>query len=256
MKKGIKKIFNYFGFEIKKVKKNSMQIGSSGRPVGRMDSLLEDLKKRGLICNTILDVGANRTNWSRLAKKVYPSAHYCLIEPQVEMKKNLEDFCHEFENSVYFLAGAGPKKEALTFTVWDNLTGSSFLPLADEHLKKAGKQREVEIITIDDLIESSQINMPDLIKLDVQGFELEALKGAEKTFGHTEVYILEASFFSFNDGPGMPVFSDVVNFMLERDYMVYDFPGFERRPLDGALAQCDICFVQRNGFLRNSNEWR
>jgi hypothetical protein len=153
------------------------------------------------------------------------------------------------------LAGAGAKKGVLTLTIWDDLYGSSFLPKQDDNLKIAGRQREIEIITIDDLIESSKIKPPEIIKLDIQGFELEALKGAEKTFGYTEAYILEVSLFSFSDVPGMPVLSDVINFMLERDYVVYDFPGFLRRPLDGALGQCDICFVKRNGFLRSSNDW-
>jgi hypothetical protein len=117
-------------------------------------------------------------------------------------------------------------------------------------LKKQGSRERVEIITIDDLIDSGKIDNPELIKLDIQGFELEALKGAQKTFGYTEVYILEVSFFQF--WPGSTIFSDVVNFMLERDYVVYDFAGFWRRPLDGALGQCDVCFVKRNGFLRSS----
>jgi len=255
MKKVIKKIFKLCGLEIRKIKQMSNVIGSDNRPIGRMDLLLEDLKKRGLTCQTIIDVGANRTNWSRLAKKIFSSANICLIEPQIEMKKNLENFCQEFENSVYFLAGAGAKKDVLTFTIWDDLAGSSFLPKPDDELKNSGKQREIEIITIDDLINSLKVKLPELIKLDIQGFELEALKGAEKTFGYTEVYILEVSLFSFTDVQGMPILSDVINFMLERDYVVYDFAGFLRRPLDGALGQCDICFVKKNGFLRKSNDW-
>ena len=255
MKKVIKKIFKLCGFEITKIKQLSDVIGSDDRPIGRMDLLLEDLQKRGLTCQTIIDVGANRTIWSRLAKKIFTSADICLIEPQIEMKMNLENFCQEFENSVYFLAGAGAKKDVLTFTIWDDLAGSSFLPKPDDKLKSSGKQREIEIITIDDLINSSKVKMPELIKLDIQGFELEALKGAEKTFGYTEVYILEVSLFSFTDVQGMPILSDVINFMLERDYVVYDFAGFLRRPLDGALGQCDICFVKKNGFLRKSNDW-
>jgi FkbM family methyltransferase len=248
---GLKEIEN----EVVEEQGSQIAIGSDHRPVGRMDFLLEDLKKRGLKCQTVLDVGANVTSWSRMAKNIYSSANFYLIEPLIEMKEGLMKFCEEFENSTYFLAGAGAKKGVLTLTIWKDLAGCSFLPKPDDKLKIIGKQREVEILTIDDLIDSSKMKTPELIKLDVQGFELEALKGAEKTFGYTEVYILEVSLFSFSDVPGMPILSEVVNFMLERDYVVYDFPGFLRRPLDGALGQCDICFVKRNGFLRNSNEW-
>lgn len=253
MKKTIKNILKFSGYEIRKVRQ--IAIGSINRPVGRMESLLEDLKIRGLLCQTILDVGANITSWSRMAKKIFTSANFCLIEPQLEMKEALDGFCKEFDNSVYFLAGAGAKKDILILTIGDDLESASFLPKPDEKLRKSGKQRKIEIITIDDLIDSSKIRLPELIKLDVQGFELEALKGAEKTFGYTEVYILEVSFFHFGDSFNMPIFSDVINFMLERDYVVYDFAGFARRPFDGALGQCDICFVKRNGFLRKSNRF-
>ncbi len=43
--------------------------------------------------------------------------------------------------------------------------------------------------------------------------------------------------------------------MFERGYVIYDIPGYLRRPLDGALAQLDICFVKSNSFLRNSIKW-
>lgn len=251
-KRLLKKIVRQLGYDLKKSQQAVPVIASNKRPVGSMLFLLEDLKQRGLDCKTILDVGANRTKWSRTAQKVYPEADFCLIEPQVEMEEKLKQFCEEFESSTYFLAGAGAEKDTLTLTVWDDLSGSSFTPKPDKELKEAGKQREVEVITIDDLIDAQVLRAPELIKLDIQGFELEALKGAKKTFGHTEVYILEVSLFPFG---GMPMFSDVINFMLERGYVAYDFPGFLRRPYDGALGQCDICFVKKDGFLRESNAW-
>lgn len=254
MKRIIKNILRATGYEIKRT--NPIKdIGSDKRPVGSMKLLLEDLKQRGLNCNTILDIGANKATWSRMAKKVFPEAKFCLIEPQIEMKDELENFCKEFKNAIYILAGAGAKKDILTLTIWDDLAGSSFLPPPDDNLKTIGKQREIEMIAIDDLIASSKLKIPELIKLDIQGYEIEALKGAEKTFGGTEVYLIEVSLFSFSDVPGQPTLSDVVNFMLERNYVVYDFPGFLRRPLDGALGQCDICFVKKDGIFRKSNSW-
>lgn len=257
IKNMIRKALKLTGYEIRRIEHSGIaEVGSERRPVGSFKLLLQDLKKRGLICKTILDVGANRGHWSRMAKEVYPDASFYLIEPQIEMKQDLQNFCMQFKDSAYLLAGAGAKKGKLTLTVWDDLAGSSFLPTANSNLLEVGKQREVEIVTIDDLLDSSKLALPDLVKLDIQGFELEALRGAERTFGSTEVFILEVSLFPFNDGPGMPTFADVINFMLERDYVVYDFPGFLRRPLDGALGQCDVCFVKRDGFLRRSNDWR
>ena len=61
--------------------------------------------------------------------------------------------------------------------------------------------------------------------------------------------------FSFGTGDKMPEFAEVIAFMKARGYVAYDFPGFLRRPLDQALGQCDICFVQENGFLRSSHAW-
>jgi FkbM family methyltransferase len=260
MKKFINRQLQKFGYQI--VHKNDLtfqypsESSYSSLPIGRMDSLLADLKSRGLTCNTILDVGANITDWSRMAIRIFPTANFFLIEPQIELKSNLDSFCSEYPNSGYFLGGAGAHLEQRLLTLWDDLAGSSFLPYINEDLVQAGKQRLVDIVTIDELITTSKLAIPELIKLDIQGFELEALKGAEMTFGYTEVYILEVSLFSFSDVPGQPEFAEVVEFMKARHYVVYDFPGFLRRPYDGALGQCDVCFVKENGFLRTSNDWR
>lgn len=261
MKKIIGKLANRMlqplGYEIVSThyKNTILAPGSPKRPVGKMDLLLEDLKVRGLNCRTILDVGANKTNWCRKAKKVYPVANLCLIEPQVEMKERLENFCAEFPGSVYFLVGAGARKERLILTIDEQFASSSLLPKSEEALIESGEQREIEITTIDNLIATSQMQLPELVKLDIQGFELEALKGGERLFAYTEVFILEVSLFPFTNTPDTPVLFEVIQFMLDRDYVVYDFPGFLRRPLDGALGQCDICFVKKNGFLRKSNDW-
>ena len=63
------------------------------------------------------------------------------------------------------------------------------------------------------------------------------------------------SLFPFDDQPNLPQFFEVVAFMKDRGYVVYDFAGFGRRPFDGALGQCDICFVRADGSLRASGRW-
>src|SRR5262249_42470978 len=66
---------------------------ASARPVGDMTRFLEDLRGRGLAPRQILDVGAHRGDWSLLASGVFPEATFTLIEPQIEMGKDLEHFC-------------------------------------------------------------------------------------------------------------------------------------------------------------------
>jgi len=227
--------------------------GTIRRPICNMEFFLFDLKKRGLVCNHILDLGANKSLWSREATKAYPSAAYYLIEPQEEMVSFLQEFCKEYQGSKYFIAGAGKKNEVLELNVYDSLAGSTFMGDENSNTHVIGK-RAVDVVSIDSLIETNQIpDTIELVKLDIQGFELEALKGATKLFGKTEVFILETSMFKYYTG--LPIFSEVVNFMLDKDYVVYDLPGYNRRPLDGALGQLDICFVKKDGFLRKNSSW-
>jgi FkbM family methyltransferase len=249
----LKHIIKQLGYDIHRLS-SSAQIGSASRSLGYMHLFLEDIAYRGFTPHVILDVGAHKGDWSRLAKTVFSSANCFLIEPQIEMKPHLDDFCDQFSDSKWFLAGAGATPDKMTLTIWDDLAGSSLLPPDSNELKVSGKQRAISIITIDSLIQDNLIpQIPQLVKLDIQGFELEALRGGSKLFGNTEVFILEISLFEFIKE--QPIFHEVVAFMAERGYLVYDFPGFLRRPLDGALGQIDVCFVKQSGLLRKENLW-
>lgn len=222
-------------------------------PLGNFGLLLYHLKHRDIKGNPILDIGAHSAEWIRSARKVFPEGTSYLIEPLQEMEPHLKKFCEDFPDSKYFLNGAGAKPGKLSLTLQDVLEGANFLFPEDINLRKKNLQREVEIITIDALIEKGEIELPEIVKIDVQGFELEVLKGATKLFNYTEIFLLEVSLFEFIKG--MPIFSDVIKFMADREYEVYDFPGFLRRPFDGALGQMDICFVKRNGMMRKTNNW-
>ncbi len=195
--------------------------------------------------NNILDVGANRAEWARMARTVFPEARFVLIEPQEEMLPYLRKFCSESEGSRCELAAAGPQAGEMLLNVWqDHLAGSSLLPLVDE--TAACEKRRVPILTIDSLYAQPE-TLPDLVKLDVQGFELEALNGASKIFGHTQCLVMEVGLYATS--PTRPLMVDVVAYMDARNYKVFDVPGFLRRPLDGALGEIDLAFVLKFGSL-------
>ncbi len=244
----VKRALARLGIDVQRV-----QSYAQTRPIGVMGSFLEDLRERGLRCNVVLDVGANRGDWTRLARTVFPDARFVLIEPQHEMAGYLDALCTPDSGCRWFEAGAGATAGELTLTIWDDLVGSSFLAPEPNGAASDRPQRVVPIVTIDELLAREGYARPELVKLDIQGFELEALRGASGIFGAAELIVLEVSLFEFL--PQTPVLSEVVAFMDERDYVVYDVAGFARRPSDGALGQLDLCFAPRQGLLRRSSQW-
>lgn len=226
--------------------------GSPERGIGDMVSFLENLRALGFQPKSILDVGANYGVWSGEASSIFPDARFCLIEPQEELRPHLEKFCRDHPGSRWVQAGAGAEQGELVQTIWKDLAGSSFLPEVDPVRLASGEQRKTPVVAIDSLYAPGE-PLPELVKLDIQGFELEALKGARSLFGRTELFILEVSLFRFF--PRTPLVSEVVAFMHERRYELYDVAGHLRRPADGALGQLDLTFARDRGFFRTNDAW-
>jgi len=53
-----------------------------------------------------------------------------------------------------------------------------------------------------------------------------------------------------------PEADEVIAFLNERGFVIYDVLSLNRRPLDSALAQLDVLFVKRNSSLRSDHRWR
>jgi FkbM family methyltransferase len=254
MKKIIKSALAAAGLEVRRRSHSAGPLpGSCGRPIGSINSFLEDVKARGFVPSGIIDVGANRGSWARMALSIFPRSGIILIEPQDEMDQPLAELCREKANCVHVKAGAGRAEGELVQTIWDDFDGSSFLPGPNEKLAKIGRQRRTPVTTIDAILARSGNFSPGLVKLDVQGFEIEALSGGNKLFGITELFVIETALFPFMIG--QPTTREIVSFMADRGYELYDVTEFVRRPYDGALGQVDFAFAKSDGALRSSYRW-
>jgi FkbM family methyltransferase len=252
------------GYEIRRAEPPAPPPPDPPHGIGKMEEFLRFLHTRGIRPKCVLDVGAYRATWAVRAAKVFPDARFVLVEPQAELAPDLTAFLSGCVSGRLVEAGAAaaPGRMALSvgdgpagltaLTVGDGLDASSFLPQPDEALIRAGRQRLVPVVTLDEVCAGEQ-HLPELVKLDVQGFELEALRGAGRLFGHTECFILEVSLF--RSTPTTPDLHAVVEFMHGRGYQVYDVCGFMRRPLDGALGQIDLAFARTAGPLCRETHW-
>ena len=218
MKSYMKKLIGLAGFKVQHKKRKALIPGTPQRPIGKINFFLEDIRARGFRPTLILDIGANRGTWTIMAKKIFPEAAFLMVEPQPEMRASLDAICSEYNNIQWVEAGAGANKGILVQTIWEDLAGSSFLPAVREDLLASGKQREAKICTIDSLLIDKGLKIPELVKLDIQGFELEALRGAESLFGKTELFILETSLYSFMEG--QPLIREVISFMGDRGHEI------------------------------------
>jgi FkbM family methyltransferase len=221
-----KRVANRAGYDIRRLQ----PAASIWRPIGEQSSVFADFRMRGFDPALIFDVGAAGGTWTAAVRPIFPKATFVTVEPRAT----------GFVPTIR--AAVGAEEGKATLTDWD--TGSTLLALAP-----AGNQQyQVAVTTLNQL--AAQFGMPDFVKLDVEGFELEALKGADTLFGRTELFVIEIALYRFS---GRPMMHEVVPFMAERGYFVYDVAGFIRRPFDGAVALMDLCFVRT---LRGpENEW-
>jgi hypothetical protein len=91
----------------------------------------------------------------------------------------------------------------------------------------------------------------------VQGFELEVLKGAGEALARCEFVLTETSLISVNRGA--PRTDEVIAFMKERGFRLFDVCAFHRRE-DHSLWQMDVLFInERSRFLPaqelNAENW-
>ena len=229
--------------------------GSAGRPIGDVKSFLEDIKARGFEPRGILDIGANRGDWTQMALGVFPGARSVMVEPQTEMEPFLRKLCKEDPRCRYFMCGAGAQEGELVLTLWEDTYGSSYTVPKNENLLKEGRQRITPIRTVDGIVrELGSSFVPDLVKVDVQGYELEVLKGGASLIDAAEVVILETTLLT-GDNPLWPSTRQVVEFMGTKGYEIYDLTSFLRKPSDGSLGQIDFAFAKKQGIFFKNKSW-
>jgi hypothetical protein len=91
------------------------------------------------------------------------------------------------------------------------------------------------------------------VKVDVQGFERRVLDGGTRALAHAELVLLECQFLPFC--AEMRTLDETIAHMSALGFIPYEFVDLLRRPLDGAMGQCDILFARKKHPLVSDLRW-
>ena len=248
MKKVVQWLFHSFGFHITRIRKSNEVTKRTTRRT--LADALEHIAKLsweiGFEPPTVIDVGV--ADGTPELYRRFPKSKFLLIEPLEEFKDALKAICKQYD-ATYVLAAAAGQKGTTFINITPDLDGSSILKPKESYLDF--KIREVPTVTIDSLVDDLGLKEPFVLKVDAQSSELHVLAGAIRTMEASEVIVLEVPLFQFvEDGPQ---FFDIVTFLKQKGFVVYDIVGHNYRPLDDALAEVDIVFVKEKGMFRSSH---
>lgn len=216
-----------------------------------MEWSLLNIKNLGFNPKVAIDVGAYNGEWTAMFKKIFPDARVLMVEAQNSKADNLKNLTTQLPGTAFHIGLLGATSgQQIVFNI--NETVSSALPEYKENTF-AKETRTTE--SLDDVIAKAgtDFNAPDFIKLDVQGYELEVLKGAAGAIKTAQFILCEVSLIEINKGA--PLIAEVIAFMNAKGFAVYDICSFIRRPLDRALWQTDILFVNKTNPLAQNKHW-
>lgn len=240
----VRKLLKSCGLDVRRISK------SSDRHRTHISETYALIGQLGFKPKTVVDVGV--ASGTPELYESFPEAYFLLLEPLKEFESDINSVLKKYKGS-YVQAAAGSKQGQVTFNVHeDHLEGSS---LYSETMgsEADGRQITVEMVKIDDVLAEKKLVGPYLIKVDIQGAELDALDGAQNALAETEVVVLEVSLFEFMKGA--PQFHDVVLYMKNQGFVAYDIIHGWNRPLDNALGQVDIVFVKEDGMFRQDHSY-
>ncbi|HYS46293.1 MAG TPA: FkbM family methyltransferase [Rhizomicrobium sp.] len=199
---------------------------------------------RRLPFDFVADVGANRGQFSLVCRQLRPSAAIIAFEPLAEPAQIYRAlFAGDPRVRLHECALARERGE-MTMHLSARDDSSSLLPISEAQTANfpgtgAVGVRSVAVGPLSDFVQPSELGSNNLLKIDVQGFELEVLKSAESLLPQFDWIYAECSFVPLYEGQALA--PEVIAFLGARDFRLSGrFNPFYGK--EGAMLQADLLF--------------
>jgi FkbM family methyltransferase len=211
-----------------------------------MEASLQQLRVGGFRPRVVIDCGANQGQWFGLASSVFPESAFHLVEPQQECWAALDEAAaRRGRTNVHRVAATAPGTQSVRMARSGGEVSTGAFVMSDTD--SFPSDLTAAATTLDDLL-AARVHVEDraLLKLDIEGHELEALRGATSLLARVEVILCEVRFYDVYHA-GAPAFGAVMAFLGERGFSLFDFASLSgRKKPDHRLWLGDAIFI-RNG---------
>ncbi len=214
--------------------------------VPRWENAFDLLRRHNLSPKTIFDVGV-ATGTPDLYS-AFPSAALHLFDPTEEALPFMQALARSRDVQIHNCA-LGEAETTMELKVRAEIGASSLLDEVGD--AEIARRYTVPVKRFDEVV--SGFSRPALVKIDVQGYELQVLKGMSGRLASLDAIMIEVSVIStLRDGPEL---RDVIGFLGDQGWSLAEIASFMRRPLDGNLAALDILFLPDTSSVRADRRW-
>ena len=197
------------------------------------------LIEKGMKIDFVYDVGAYRGEWSNFLNETsLKDKKFFLFEANEENKKYLDKL-----NFKYFIEVLSDKEKTVEFFSQIS-TGDSYYIEQTEFYKNSSNAKLKKTNTLDNVIQNNNLPLPNLIKIDTQGSELDILKGTKKSLLNCSLIYLECPIIEYN--LQSPNLNNYIEYLNSIGFVPYDI--CETHKIDNILIQIDLLFIKKSIF--------